>query len=397
MAEPIVAGWAQNEATEKAAERRSRFEANQQEEQRQEAIHRMLTNPGDAITAPEKEWIVAGVENVRENFPPAEFLLGGVLDALEDYGWSGQTSPLGLGLAALDVADPSPLTAALLPIKREVKEKMAKEGYEMAFDEDYFPELGSAEFSLGVADPEGVQIGGITGEIYPETREVRIAMSELDPEFQGQGIGAAMYDQVMDVAERKGFDLTSDRSVSPAAQKMYERFGRKGYDVEVNPEAARMEAGDVGTLSTFNQPVYRVRPGERAPVGGFEETEYFHGTPAEFDEFADRPTFVSNDPMVAEEYTGESGRMIPLQTREGRYASSDEVMQIAQEMGIDTSKAWDATEYFDENLSYNQDLIDELRRRGFLGVDDVSTGEHQRVVFDPNRDIKTIADYMGIQ
>ncbi len=225
---------------------------------------------GGEILAPEHEWILGGTEAVRQ-IPGADYLLGGVLDALEDVGWYGETSPLGAGLAALDVVDPTPLSAALLPVKREIKDKLGERGLRMAFEDDAvdFGDPATA-FELEVLEGDTV-LGGVTGDINPDNQTMSIALSEIDEELRGKGVGGAMYDAIRDEAERRGYDLTSDMMVSPDAQRMYDRFARQGYDVELNPKASGTPGED--QLLSWGEPVYRVRTGEPLPLMEVEEID----------------------------------------------------------------------------------------------------------------------------
>lgn len=102
-----------------------------------------------------------------------------------------------------------------------------------------------------------VKVASPAGNIHAKNTPdgVKISSSYLDFGQPGNGYGSALYDKLADYASRSNVPLSSDATVSPSAQRMYERFGKR-FEVDKNPRAARQR---VGTLATpDDSPVYTV-------------------------------------------------------------------------------------------------------------------------------------------
>ncbi len=170
-----------------------------------------------------------------------------------------------LGAGALGSAEDA--EAGPLAIPRAIQRRLDERGLRMELEEDDELYAGAQDVSMSVLNQEGGVIGGIQGTAYPDRRDLSIAISNLQPEYQGQGIGALMYDAMLEEARRRGSDLTSDSMVSPDAQRMYSRFRDQGYDVQQAPEAEYL--GERGTLGMASGPVYRVNPEMGSQVDPF--------------------------------------------------------------------------------------------------------------------------------
>lgn len=81
----------------------------------------------------------------------------------------------------------------------------------------------------------GKQIGRISGAHQPSG--FRISYSEVDPKFQGMGLGKKMYGDLL--KQLGGKPLLSDATVSPAAQRVWKSMANRpaSYTVKTNPAA----------------------------------------------------------------------------------------------------------------------------------------------------------------
>jgi predicted GNAT family acetyltransferase len=84
-----------------------------------------------------------------------------------------------------------------------------------------------------------------------------IKESGLPEEMRGQGFGVGMYEALIDELVRRDQKITSDLTVSPEAQRVYEALRRRGYEVTQNPDAAIDE--ETGALYA-DDPVFDVVP-----------------------------------------------------------------------------------------------------------------------------------------
>ena len=126
---------------------------------------------------------------------------------------------------------------------------------EEVFDPDVFVRAGS-EINLEMLDGDKV-VGGITADVNPEQKVIRIAVSKVDPEYQGRKLGLEMYNFLIEEARRRGYNIESDTGVSPDAQNIYAALERRGAKVWRNPQAIRNDRG--GLLShELATPVYRI-------------------------------------------------------------------------------------------------------------------------------------------
>lgn len=99
--------------------------------------------------------------------------------------------------------------------------------------------------------------GGIQATVRGDN--LRLGIAAVSPSRQGKGLGTALYEEALSYAERKGLTVTSDVSVSPDAQRVYEGLRKRGYEVTKSPTAIQDEDG---TLNS-KEPVYVVRPKSR--------------------------------------------------------------------------------------------------------------------------------------
>jgi GNAT superfamily N-acetyltransferase len=108
------------------------------------------------------------------------------------------------------------------------------------------------------------------------TPRLLIRWSGLNPSLRNTGAGKWLYRQLIDWGLERGYEVYSDFSVSPSAQRVYTALGRMGYVIGRNPRATPKSDG---TLSTNDlKPVFRVRGGDTAeilmsapaPRGGYE-------------------------------------------------------------------------------------------------------------------------------
>lgn len=71
------------------------------------------------------------------------------------------------------------------------------------------------------------------------------------------GTGLSMYRALIDEANRKGLSFTSDKTVSPSAQHIYDALRRRGHRVDVNPDTRTTVDG---VLKSDAGPIFDVGP-----------------------------------------------------------------------------------------------------------------------------------------
>jgi GNAT superfamily N-acetyltransferase len=85
---------------------------------------------------------------------------------------------------------------------------------------------------------------------------------ELEAGSRGQGLGMAVYQQILDRAFGEGKTLNSDSEVTTDAARVYDAIERRGYTVERNPAAVLGEDGKWRTPD--ESPVFRVTAAPQA-------------------------------------------------------------------------------------------------------------------------------------
>jgi hypothetical protein len=93
----------------------------------------------------------------------------------------------------------------------------------------------------------------------------------LDEDLRRKGLGIEMYQDAIDAAVKEGkMEFTSDASLTPDSQGVWESLKRRGYTVERLPENQIHEVRDVvngelmGLQSKNGQPIYRLKLDENA-------------------------------------------------------------------------------------------------------------------------------------
>ncbi len=90
-----------------------------------------------------------------------------------------------------------------------------------------------------VTSPDGESIAVESGPYLVEKR------TDTAPDAQGQGQGGARLLRLAEVADSMGKRLASDISVSPDAERMWRGLQKKGYRIQVNPNATRASTGNL--------------------------------------------------------------------------------------------------------------------------------------------------------
>lgn len=117
-------------------------------------------------------------------------------------------------------------------------------------------EAGGA-FNYPIETPAGsVQRGNITGTTDGKTYKVSIAAAPKAGRNQGRGTEA--YVNLAREVIAKGGVLESDRSVTPAAQRVYTKLKERGFTVERNPDATVAKGGTLVDETSPKGWVYRV-------------------------------------------------------------------------------------------------------------------------------------------
>lgn len=110
-----------------------------------------------------------------------------------------------------------------------------------------------------IRSPDGKLLGNAL--IDEDGPALTIRGVELDSGARGQGIGMAVYQQILDRAFREGKTLASDSEVTTDAARVYDAIERRGYTVKRNPAA---KLGEDGKWRTPDEsPVFEVT---KAPV-----------------------------------------------------------------------------------------------------------------------------------
>jgi hypothetical protein len=95
---------------------------------------------------------------------------------------------------------------------------------------------------------------------------LQIKRQDVEAKVQGKGISQAMIERLAPEAERAGLTLSSDVTVSAAAQRVYEALKRKGWNVKENPNTLNKETGSKVSLDP-RVPVYELRrPGVKPSI-----------------------------------------------------------------------------------------------------------------------------------
>jgi GNAT superfamily N-acetyltransferase len=119
-----------------------------------------------------------------------------------------------------------------------------------------------------IKGPDGKLLGNAL--IDEDGPALTIRGVELDSGSRGQGIGMAVYQQILDRAFREGKTLASDSEVTTDAARVYDAIERRGYTVKRNPAAVLGEDGKWRTPD--ESPVFEVTKAPDAqPTSGAEQ------------------------------------------------------------------------------------------------------------------------------
>jgi hypothetical protein len=146
------------------------------------------------------------------------------------------------------------------------------DGMSIQVKED-FGLTGITPLEIAAHDAATDEIVGIISAVeVDDSKQIRIGTSALAPSYKGKRIGLEMYNAVMKRASELGYEVTSDFSVSPDAQRVYEALERRGATVTQNPNATRLENGTLMS-NKHNEPVYVVQPAEaQLSLSDFDES-----------------------------------------------------------------------------------------------------------------------------
>jgi GNAT superfamily N-acetyltransferase len=119
-----------------------------------------------------------------------------------------------------------------------------------------------------IKGPDGKLLGNAL--IDEDGPALTIRGVELDSGSRGQGIGMAVYQQILDRAFLEGKTLASDSEVTTDAARVYDAIERRGYTVKRNPAAVLGEDGKWRTPD--ESPVFEVTKAPDAqPTSGAEQ------------------------------------------------------------------------------------------------------------------------------
>lgn len=100
---------------------------------------------------------------------------------------------------------------------------------------------------------------GETHAVETAQGDLKVTRSDTSPASQGQGEGTSRLETLAHTATGQGKSLVSDISVSPSEAAAYEKLGRRGWNVEKNPNAeVNPDTGNTISDSPKN-PVYTVK------------------------------------------------------------------------------------------------------------------------------------------
>lgn len=116
--------------------------------------------------------------------------------------------------------------------------------------------------------------GTVRGRLMPRAPIAQIDSSYVSPEFRGQGKGMELYQLVLNMAKEKGLYLTSDRTVSDDAAKVYQGLANRGEQVysgannrldysddpDYIPDPTGNNASNVYNQNSAGGPVFAVVP-----------------------------------------------------------------------------------------------------------------------------------------
>ncbi len=197
-------------------------------------------------------------------------MLGRGRQALADQDWRAAADMAPLAAMAFMPGGPKRAPASLAQRLEALPQAPRREVLPSDFSFDRSSPLRGGKENWDVRTPTEWKIpggyGGVSAEMDPATRVVRIMGSALPEEIQGTGAGWAAYDRLFTEAHKKGYAVHSDNSVSPEAQRIYEKAAQLGYRVERNPRAEKMGHGRGESLKVIDPsgPVFTVHPPEYA-------------------------------------------------------------------------------------------------------------------------------------
>lgn len=164
----------------------------------------------------------------------------------------------------------------------KVEPKPGKPSFDVQISEP--KKLGDASIHRMSIQKDGEEVGHIMANVHPENPDVlQMSSVQLDPAEQGNGLGTQAYKEFINHAKESGFStLRSDSIVSPAAARVWESLGKKGYDVKQVMEGL-----------SGKQYELRLKPEEATPTG----PRTYDTVQSEIDAYETRLEKAGTDPL----------------------------------------------------------------------------------------------------
>lgn len=96
-------------------------------------------------------------------------------------------------------------------------------------EHEHAPETGEHT----VTSPNGETLA------FDKGKDIQVSRADTHQEARGGGEATVRHEKLIDAAAKRGGRVLSDTSVSPGQVKMYSGLARRGYDVQLNPNATR--------------------------------------------------------------------------------------------------------------------------------------------------------------
>lgn len=117
----------------------------------------------------------------------------------------------------------------------------------------------NADGTGSIMAADAANSGNLSFKVYAD--RVQGGLAVVNKKVRGQGLGVALYERAIKMADEMGLPWRSDMSVSGDADQVYQALKRRGYDVQRNPNAVDTKGAKPGIVdSSPNGWVYEVRP-----------------------------------------------------------------------------------------------------------------------------------------
>jgi ribosomal protein S18 acetylase RimI-like enzyme len=188
-----------------------------------------------------------------------------------DVGARGGADTVGTGspdVGGLGTPSPTPADTAA-PAGTQPTAVTQEAGVTLAYEKTRDPDKKYSDVRQVVANDGKETVGTVEGEVVKDergkpTRTMRIYHSGLKEDLRGQKLGTKMYQEFIANAEKEGFSVESDNSVTASAARVYDSLKKAGYAVTQASDIRTKKDGGLETVS--GGPVFTVSSAPAAPA-----------------------------------------------------------------------------------------------------------------------------------